>query len=73
MGMMYILAALIDWDRDSLDRLISIEKTFQILKIFPYITLNFSYRCVLVLTLFILLRLIYWCPSVTYMHSIGIC
>ena len=23
MGMMYILAALIDWDRDSLDRLIS--------------------------------------------------
>ena len=65
LGMMYILAALIDWDRDSLDRLISMNISFLLKANSNYATtlfisdvyhwLPFLYSCVSFLGVLMLL------------------
>ena len=84
MGMMYILAAIIDWDRDSLDRLISTKANiFMIfekkisMNLFRF-TLYYIYflklfRCILLFAFLVLLRVVSWSTHVATMYSIGFC
>ena len=73
LGMMYILAALIDWDRDSLDRLISMNISCLLKVNSNYATTLIYFRCLPLVTIPLLMRLLSWRSHATVVHSIGIC
>lgn len=83
MGMMYILAALIDWDERSLDRLIS-EFSLFLKKENYWLLMHFTLvlhlknkhctcRCLLLFAFLVLLRLVSRSTHVAIMYSIGFC
>ena len=73
LGMMYILAALIDWDRDSLDRLISMNISCLLKVNSNYATTLIHFRCLPLVTIPLLMRLLSRRSHATVVHSIGIC
>ena len=73
MGMMYILAALIDWDQDSFDKLISNAQTKLLFRILCFIMKAILFRCIFILAIFVLVCFFPGSFAVADLYAVRLC